>query len=77
MAPRGALAALGLLASAAGHGALISPRSRNSVDYLVGQNDPDPDVARADPATGRVVYCVNASGDDTCAWQWLSALVNL
>ena len=66
MAPRGALAALGLLASAAGHGALISPRSRNSVDYLVGQNDPDPDVNRTDPATGRVVWCVNASGFESC-----------
>ena len=30
---------LALLASAAGHGALISPRPRNSVDYLVGQNE--------------------------------------
>ena len=38
-----------------------------SVDYLVGQNDPGPDIARTDPATGRVVYCVNASGADTCA----------
>ena len=29
-----------LFGSAAGHGAIISPRSRNSVDYLVGVNTP-------------------------------------
>jgi len=36
---RGALAAV-VVAVVAGHGAIISPRSRNSVDYLVGVNVP-------------------------------------
>jgi hypothetical protein len=29
-----------LVTGVAGHGAIISPRSRNSVDYLVGVNTP-------------------------------------
>jgi hypothetical protein len=29
-----------LVAAAAGHGAVVTPRSRNSVDYLVGVNTP-------------------------------------
>jgi len=35
-----AIIALNLASLAAGHGAIISPRSRNSVDYLVGINTP-------------------------------------
>ena len=35
-----AAALLALATEASGHGALISPRSRNSVDYLVGVNTP-------------------------------------
>ena len=43
-----------LVAEAVGHGALISPRSRNSVDYLVGVNTPVDWPSNAD--------CTNISG---------------
>ena len=44
-----ALLALGTAVRVAGHGSLVSPRSRNSVDYLVGVNTAD---------------CANVTGDD-------------
>jgi hypothetical protein len=37
------------VASVAGHGSLVSPRSRNSIDYLVGINEQP---------------CANATGDE-------------
>ena len=43
-----------LFASAAGHGAIVSPRSRNSVDYLVGVNTPKDWASNKD--------CTNISG---------------
>jgi len=43
-----AVTALGVV-SVAGHGAIVSPRSRQSVDYLAGVN---------------TMSCANATGDD-------------
>jgi hypothetical protein len=39
----------------AGHGAIVSPRSRNSVDYLVGVNTPKDWPSNA--------HCANITGD--------------
>ena len=43
-----------LFATAAGHGAIVSPRSRNSVDYLVDVNTPKDWPSNKD--------CTNISG---------------
>ena len=53
MKPVTALAGLALLAVVHGHGAMVHPRSRNSVDYLA-------DVPPADKHT--FASCVNVSG---------------
>ena len=45
-----------VVAAVSGHGAIISPRSRNSVDYLVGVNTPKDWPGNAD--------CTNITGDD-------------
>ena len=42
-----------LVVGAAGHGAIVSPRSRNSVDYLVGVNTP---VVRVSPTPHMPVH---------------------
>lgn len=58
---------LGCFLGAAGHGAIVSPRSRNSVDYLVGVN-----VPKAWPSDRQ---CVNITGgpcDNGQAAFWYS-----
>ena len=50
-----ALLSLLLPALVAGHGAIVSPRSRNSVDYLVGVNTPKDWPSNA--------HCANITGD--------------
>lgn len=50
-----ALLSLLLPALVAGHGAIVSPRSRNSVDYLVGVNSPKDWPSNA--------HCANITGD--------------
>jgi len=47
--------AVGFLCIAHGHGTVVSPRSRNSVDYLVGVNTPKDWPSNAD--------CTNITGD--------------
>lgn len=50
---------LGVVAEVLGHGALVSPRSRNSVDYLVGVN-----TARCSNITGD--KCENGQASFWC-----------
>ena len=47
-----------LVTGIAGHGAIISPRSRNSIDYLVGVNTPKDWPSNRD--------CTNISGTGVC-----------
>ena len=47
---------LGLILAVDGHGTVVSPRSRNSVDYLVGINSPKDWPSNA--------HCANITGDE-------------
>lgn len=57
----------GAIAGVAGHGAIVSPRSRNSVDYLVGINSPKdwPSNSECTNITG--APCHNGQADFWCA----------
>lgn len=52
-----------LVSKAMSHGAIISPRSRNSVDYLVGVNTPADWPSNADCTNITGAFCANGQAD--------------
>ena len=58
---------LGMVARVSAHGALVSPRSRNSIDYLVGVN-----TARCSNLTGD--KCENGQASFWCVVAWLRGI---